>query len=256
MSIFNKRQVRSGRLTVRMRPSLEALEGRVVLSTIVVNNPTDTPVTGKIDLRQAIVEANTKGGTETITFDSKVFKTPQTITLTGGELVLSDPNGRETITGPKTGVTVSGNNLSRVFLTESGKVAISNVVIEHGQVVGQGGGLLNDGATDTLTSVQFFDDFSNGRFGGNGPSGKNDGSVGTNGQAGGAGGAAEGGAICNLAGSLTLTNCFFNANEAIGGDGGHGGAGGFGGGANRSFDFNGLSGFGGAGGAGGAGARA
>ena len=46
----------------RLRPSLLALEDRVLLSTIVVNNPTDTPVAGKTDLRQAIVQANTKGG--------------------------------------------------------------------------------------------------------------------------------------------------------------------------------------------------
>jgi len=39
-----------------------ALEDRRLLSTIVVNNPTDTPVTGEIDLRQAIVQANSNGG--------------------------------------------------------------------------------------------------------------------------------------------------------------------------------------------------
>ena len=65
-----------------MRPTLLALEDRRLLSTIVVNNPTDTPVAGQIDLRQAIAQANTNGGDETITFDKTVFKTPQTITLT------------------------------------------------------------------------------------------------------------------------------------------------------------------------------
>ena len=59
----------------RMRPTLLALEERSLLSTIVVNNPTDTPVIGQIDLRQAIVQANTNGGTETITFNKTVFKT-------------------------------------------------------------------------------------------------------------------------------------------------------------------------------------
>jgi hypothetical protein len=56
-----------------MRPALLELEARTLLSTIVVNNPTDTPVAGKIDLRQAIVQANTSGGTEKITFDKTVF---------------------------------------------------------------------------------------------------------------------------------------------------------------------------------------
>ena len=91
-----------------MRPTLMALEDRRLLSTIVVNNPTDTPVTGEIDLRQAIVQANSNGGAETITFDKTVFKTPQTITLNGTQLELSDTTGTETITGPKAGVTVSG----------------------------------------------------------------------------------------------------------------------------------------------------
>ena len=47
------------------------LEDRRLLSTIVVNNPTDTPVAGEIDLRQAIAQANTNGGDETITFDRR-----------------------------------------------------------------------------------------------------------------------------------------------------------------------------------------
>jgi hypothetical protein len=59
-----------------MRPTLMALEDRRLLSTIVVNNPTDTPAVGQIDLRQAIALANTNGGSETITFDKTVFKTP------------------------------------------------------------------------------------------------------------------------------------------------------------------------------------
>ena len=61
-----------------------ALEDRSLLSTIVVNNPTDTPVGGKIDLRQAIAQANTNGGAETIAFDGTVFATQMTITLTRG----------------------------------------------------------------------------------------------------------------------------------------------------------------------------
>src|SRR5271166_4863912 len=91
----------------RVRPTLMALEDRRLLSTIVVNNPTDTPVVGQIDLRQAISQANTNGGNETITFDKTVFKRPQTITLNGTQLELSDMTGTETITGPKAGVTVN-----------------------------------------------------------------------------------------------------------------------------------------------------
>jgi len=41
-----------------MRPTLLALEERTLLSTFTVNNPTDTPVAGETDLRQAIGDAN------------------------------------------------------------------------------------------------------------------------------------------------------------------------------------------------------
>jgi hypothetical protein len=85
---INRRAVRKA--SSRIRPTLMALENRRLLSTIVVNNPTDTPKTDQIDLRQAIALANTNGGNETIVFDSKVFSTPQTIKLTGGQLELSD----------------------------------------------------------------------------------------------------------------------------------------------------------------------
>jgi hypothetical protein len=83
----------------RVRLALEALEDRCVPAMIVVNNPTDTPVAGQTDLRQAIVQANSIGGAETIMFDSSVFATPQTITLTGTQLELTDTTGTETITG-------------------------------------------------------------------------------------------------------------------------------------------------------------
>src|SRR5580658_11270908 len=87
-----------GRQRWRMRPTLLELEARTLLSTIVVNNPTDTPVAGETDLRQAIVLANTNGGTETITFDKKVFATPQTINLDPdlAQLELSDTTGAVT----------------------------------------------------------------------------------------------------------------------------------------------------------------
>ena len=137
------------------RPTLMALEDRRLLSTIVVNNPTDTPVTGEIDLRQAIVQANSNGGAETITFDKTVFKTPQTITLNGTQLELSDTTGTETITGPKAGVTVNGGGNSRVFLVDPNVTAsISGMTITGGNAgSGNGGGLDNFGTLTVSNSV-------------------------------------------------------------------------------------------------------
>jgi hypothetical protein len=69
-----------------------ALEGRALLSTIVVNNPTDTPVTGETDLRQAIAQANADTGADTIAFSS-LFDTPQAIALNGSPLTLKRCGG-------------------------------------------------------------------------------------------------------------------------------------------------------------------
>ena len=118
----------------RMQPTLLALEDRKLLSTIIVNNPTDTPIVGQIDLRQAISQANTSGGNETITFDKTVFKTPQTITLNGTQLELTDTSGTETITGPKAGVTVDAGGNSRVFQVDPSVTAsISGMTITGGR---------------------------------------------------------------------------------------------------------------------------
>ena len=89
----------------------------------------------------------------TITFDPTVFADAQTITLTGGQLELSNTTGTETITGPAAGVTVSGGGLSRVFQVDSGVTAsISGLTITGGSTTGNGGGLYNDGGTTTLTN--------------------------------------------------------------------------------------------------------
>ena len=112
-----------GRKRWRWQPTLLMLEDRRLLSTIVVNNPTDTPVANQIDLRQAIAQANADGGGDTIAFSS-LFNTPQTITLTGGQLELSGTTAPTTITGPGANLlSVSGNNASRVFLVDANVTA-------------------------------------------------------------------------------------------------------------------------------------
>jgi hypothetical protein len=180
----------------RARPFLEALEERCVPSaTIVVNNPTDIPVAGQTDLRQAIVQANTNGGDQTIVFDKTVFKTPQTITLNGTQLELSDTTGTETIRGPTAGVTVDGGGSSRVFQVDGGVTAsISGLTITGGGNVRRGGGLYNDGGTATLTNCT---------VSGNSASGIRSG----------------GGGVFGLLGTTTLTDCTVSGNSAFEGGG-------------------------------------
>jgi parallel beta-helix repeat protein len=129
-----------------------ALEGRELLSTIVVNNPTDTPVVNQIDLRQAIAQANSDGGGDTIVFSS-LFDTPQTITLTGGLLELSGTTAPTTITGPGANLlSVSGNKTSRVFLVDANVTAsISGLTITGGDAGNSYGGGLDNRGTLSLT---------------------------------------------------------------------------------------------------------
>ena len=73
------------------------------------------------------------GGAATITFDPTVFAAPQTITLTGGQLELSDTGGLETITGPAAGLTIDAGGKSRVFQVDSGvTAALSGLTITGG----------------------------------------------------------------------------------------------------------------------------
>src|SRR5271157_1225772 len=162
-----------------------------VFTHLIVNTTSDSlfPGVGLLSLREAIAFANADSlGNSNIPFDSKVFGLPQTITLTGTQLELSNTSETETITGPNKGVTVSGGGLSRVFQVDPGVTAsISGLTIKIGGNTYYGGGLYNEGAT-TLTNCTvsgnsaFFDD----------------------------GGLCNGGSILfggGAAGMLTLTNC-------------------------------------------------
>ena len=172
----------------------------VIAPNYVVNTTADAFgfYSGTTSLREAIAGANAVPG-QTITFDNTVFKTSQTIDLTGGQLELSDTTGTETITGPKAGVTIDAGGNSRVFQVDPSVTAsISGLTITGGNVTGDisavGGGLLNYGAT-TLTnctvsgnSTSSTSAFINTSFNG-------------------------GGGIFN-AGTLSLTNCTVSNNAA------------------------------------------
>ena len=119
-------------------PRLESLEDRIALSTMSVVNLYDS---GPGSLRQAIIDANDAAGHDTIEFAREL---EGTIGLTSGQLEITDDL---TIEGPgQNELTVSGNDLSRVFDIANADVAIRELTISDGfgtdglVVWGSGGG--------------------------------------------------------------------------------------------------------------------
>src|SRR5262249_258888 len=127
--------------------------------------------------------------------DRRVFATPNTIPLAGGQLALTNTGETETMTGPKAGVTVSGGGLSRGLQVDGGVTAsLSGMTITGGKApgtFGAGGGVNNLG-TLTLTNCTVSGN-ATGTFG-------------------------SGGGV-NNSGSLTLGGCSVSGNSAYAGCG-------------------------------------
>jgi CSLREA domain-containing protein len=120
----------------------------VVAPAFVVNTTADDLdyADGKTSLREAALYANAFPG-HIVTFDPSVFATNQTITLTLGQLELSDTTGTETITGPAAGVTVNVGGTSRVFQVDPSVTASISGMTATGGNAAIGGGLYNEGTT-------------------------------------------------------------------------------------------------------------
>jgi hypothetical protein len=177
------------------RLHIEALEDRSVPATFEVLSLADS---GAGSLRQAVLDANVLAGADTIHFADGLVGT---IGLTTGQLSITD---HLTIDGPGAGLlAVSGNHQSRVFNLSGGAVVgIDHLTITGGQVVGDGGGILNTASTLTLDRVVLTDNLAVGTSAGNG----------------------RGGAVANVSGAaLVVTDCLFIQNQALGGGQGFGG---------------------------------
>ncbi|NJM62059.1 MAG: hypothetical protein HC849_20600 [Oscillatoriales cyanobacterium RU_3_3] len=139
--------------TLTLDESIEYLSGgnsggtaTIAFSDLTVVNNTNDSGTGS--LRQAIFYANATSGADTITFEGDIFadNTPDTITLTSGELQITDSL---TIQGlGENRLTISGNNASRVLNIDNNNasqinVAIDGLTIADGNTTGNGGGILN-----------------------------------------------------------------------------------------------------------------
>ncbi|MBX7105802.1 MAG: hypothetical protein K1X57_17090, partial [Gemmataceae bacterium] len=153
--------------------------GAFELNTL-VTNANDA---GVGSLRDAVAESNRVVGADTITFDSS-FASAKTITLTSGQMVFADTTGATTITGPGSNLlTISGNNLSRAFLINSGVSGVLTGMTVANCTSSYGGALQNSGAV-TVSSSRFTNNKSD-----------------------------YGGAIFNV-GSVSVNNCTFDSNAA------------------------------------------
>ena len=122
---------------------LEPLEPRRLLSaSVVVTNLNDS---GTGSLRQAILNAQSNGGDQTVTFQSGLSGT---ITLSSGLLEFSNAAADITIQGPEAGnLSVSGNQASSIFKIDSGVTAtiIGLTLTDGNEGDGSGGAILNSG---------------------------------------------------------------------------------------------------------------
>ena len=121
----------------RLSPSLEGLEGRLVLSTLTVTSPLDNGSSGT--LRSVLASA---ASGDTIKFASSL--NGDTIGLTMGELPIAVSL---TIQGPGAGLLdVDSGGSSRVFdiTSASANVTISGLTISGGSA-SAGGGILDQG---------------------------------------------------------------------------------------------------------------
>ena len=107
-------------------------------------------------LREAVTAANASADNDEIVFDAAVFFTPQTITLSGTEIVILQ-NGSLKITGPGfQKLTISGNNLSRIITISRATAAISGIRFTGGNGVGaadsgRAGAIYNFGGTTVIS---------------------------------------------------------------------------------------------------------
>lgn len=166
---------------------------------------------GSGSLRQAVLDANAAGGVDTIVF-SALFNSPQTITLTNGEMAI---NQGVIIVGTGANLlTVSGNNVSRIFRVGFGVtgVLISDMTIANGRAGDVGGGIVSDGDL-TMSNCVFTNNTSAPGFSGGGVY-----------QAGGIGyfaacsftgnTAAGGGGLEIINASATIADCTISGNQA------------------------------------------
>ena len=157
---------------------VEGLEPRVLLSTYTVTNLADDGSAGTV--RWAVQQANADPGPDTINF---AVGLTGTITLTSGQLEITDTTGQTTIAGPGSGLNISGfiapGQWTRDIVVDPGAAAsISGLELTGKDTGPLGGGVLLNNGTVTLSGCGLSGTASN-----------------------------DGGAIYNNGGEVTVAEC-------------------------------------------------
>ena len=225
-------------VTGRGSPIANLLVNDLVPATFTVTNTLDDGSNGS--LPWAILQADNTTGAALIAFDSSIFSSAQTITLTSSLPALTNSVLATTIQGPGASLlTIDGMNQYQIFTIDSGtKASLSGLTIRCGSAVtgsGNGGGIDNaglltvssctlsgnsatsdgggiwDGGTLTATNCIFNNNSATGNGGGiwdGGPLTAIDCTFNDNSATG------DGGGLCNQGSSLALTTCTIGSNSA------------------------------------------
>lgn len=136
---------------------LSQMASAAVYTVTKIADTNDGTCDSDCSLREAVTAANATADNDTIIF-SGLFNSPQTITLSGTEIVFAN-NGTLTIFGTGADkLTVSGNNASRIFASGANVVVnISNMRFTGGNGVGatntgRGGAIYNVGGTMVISN--------------------------------------------------------------------------------------------------------
>ena len=162
------------------------LEDRSLLSTIIVNNTTDRPVSGRQPPPGDRPGERDRRGQDDHSSTRTVFSTPQTITLAGGSARADRHDRSRDDHRPGGGLDGQRQQPSRVFQVDGGvTAAISGLTITGRAGTDHGGGIYDDGGTVTLTDCTVS---SNTAY--------------------------FGGGLANVGGTATLNNCTISGNSA------------------------------------------
>lgn len=138
---------------------LLGLAGPTAAATFVVTKTADTNdgmCNADCSLREAIAAAVAAPGNDVVIFDTAVFSTPRTITLSGNEIAIASA-GSLVIEGPGAQLlTIDGNGASRIISNDTGAVTtIRGIRFTRGNGTGaantgRGGAIYNNGGTLVL----------------------------------------------------------------------------------------------------------